>query len=205
MATTYFLYDSITGAGPSLKYGGANYASGEFGAWTPIGAEGTATGYEIAWKFGSADQYTVWNVDSNGNYVSGAVGAVSGTSMQSFETSFLQELNGDGKIGSSLVVNGPAGGGTVTSTAANEVLFGNGGSDTFVFSGTTWGTDIVADFHPTADVVQLSQAAFANLAAVLSHATQVGTDVVITADAMDSITLKNTTLSHLTTNNIHIV
>ena len=205
VGATYFLYDSITGAGPSLKYGGANYASGEFGAWTPIGAEGTATGYEIAWKNGSADQYTVWNVDSNGNYVSGAVGAVSGTSMQSFETSFLQELNGDGKIGSSLVVNGPAGGGTVTSTAANEVLFGNGGSDTFVFSGTTWGTDIVADFHPTADVVQLSQAAFANLAAVLSHATQVGTDVVITADAMDSITLKNTTLSHLTTNNIHIV
>src|SRR5207249_2122565 len=56
----YFLYDS-GGSGPSLKYLGANIVAGQWGAWAPIGAEQTATGYEVAWKVTGADQYTVWN------------------------------------------------------------------------------------------------------------------------------------------------
>ncbi len=46
-------------------------------------------------------QYTVWNTDSNGNYVSNIVGVVSGTSaaLESIESSFHQDLNGDGTIG----------------------------------------------------------------------------------------------------------
>ena len=55
----YFLFDS-GGAGPSLKsFGGSDYSAGELGAWTPIAAERTASGYEIAWKVTGADQYTV--------------------------------------------------------------------------------------------------------------------------------------------------
>ena len=54
--------------------------AGQFGAWTPIGAEKTATGYEIAWKSGSADLYTLWTTDNNGNYISNIVPAVSGSS-----------------------------------------------------------------------------------------------------------------------------
>ena len=75
--------------------------AGQFGAWAPIGAEQTASGYEVAWKLAGADQYTVWNTDSNGNYVSNSIGAVSGTSaaLESLETSFHQDLNGDGVIG----------------------------------------------------------------------------------------------------------
>ena len=75
--------------------------AGQFGAWTPIGAEQTASGYEVAWKVTSTDQYTVWNTDSSGNYISDTVGAVSGTStaLESLETSFQQDLNGDGVIG----------------------------------------------------------------------------------------------------------
>ena len=115
VGTTDFLFDSA-GAGPSLKYGGANYTLGEFGAWTPIGAEKTATGYEIAWKNGSADQYTVWNVDNNGNYVSGVFGAVSSssTALQSFESSFHQDLNGDGLSGISPTVIEAAGATSLT-------------------------------------------------------------------------------------------
>ena len=64
----FFLYDG-SGSGPSLKYAGADYVAGQFGAWTPIGAEQTASGYEVAWKVTGADQYTVWNTDSSGNYV----------------------------------------------------------------------------------------------------------------------------------------
>ena len=74
-----FFLDSIsTGTGPSLKYGGAAYAAGQFGAWAPIGTEQTASGYEIAWKMPGADLYTVWNTDSNGNYVSDTIGNVPG-------------------------------------------------------------------------------------------------------------------------------
>ena len=42
--------------------------AGEFGGWTPIGAEQTRSGYDVAWKIAGANQYTVWNTDSNGNY-----------------------------------------------------------------------------------------------------------------------------------------
>src|SRR5262245_59538067 len=43
----FFLYDS-GGSGPSLKYAGADVVAGQFGAWAPIGAEQTTSGYEVA-------------------------------------------------------------------------------------------------------------------------------------------------------------
>ena len=74
--------------------------AGQFGGWTPIGAEQTASGYQVAWKIPGADQYSVWTTDSNGNFISSSA-ALSGSSstLQSFETSFHQDLNGDGAIG----------------------------------------------------------------------------------------------------------
>jgi protocatechuate 3,4-dioxygenase beta subunit len=96
---------TITGVGPELKYAGAAVSAGQFGGWTPIGVEQTATGYEVAWKVTGADQYSVWSTDSNGNYISNTVsnvnGAVSGssTALQTIETTFHQDLNGDGVIG----------------------------------------------------------------------------------------------------------
>ena len=96
----FYLYNS-GGSGPSLKYAGADYVAGQFGPWAPIGAEQTASGYEVAWKVTGADQYTVWNTDSSGNYTSSMTGVVSGAdyALQSLETSFHQDLNGDGQIG----------------------------------------------------------------------------------------------------------
>jgi serralysin len=96
----YYLYSNTTGSGPELKYGGAAVVAGQSGAWTPIGAEQTATGYEIAWKVTGADQYAVWSTDSSGNFVSNT-GVLSGTSstLELLETSFHQDLNGDGVIG----------------------------------------------------------------------------------------------------------
>src|ERR1019366_6482602 len=72
-----------------------------FAPWTPIGAEQTASGYEVAWKVTGSDLYTGWNTDSSGNYISSMFGFVSGTSnaLQSLESSFHQDLNGDGVIG----------------------------------------------------------------------------------------------------------
>ena len=100
VGTIFYLYDS-SGAGPSLKYQGADFVAGQFGQWTPIGAEQTASGYEVAWKVTGADQYAVWATDSNGNYTSNIIDTVSGSdpTLQSIETSFQQDLNGDGSIG----------------------------------------------------------------------------------------------------------
>ena len=61
---------SSGGSGPTLKAYGTAVDAGQFGGWTPIGVEQTATGYQVAWKLTGQDQYTVWNTDNSGNYVS---------------------------------------------------------------------------------------------------------------------------------------
>src|SRR5438105_10268288 len=82
--------------------------AGQFGTWAPIGAEQTASGYEVAWKNSVADQYSVWAADSNGNFVTGIVGGVSGSSsaLEALEPSFQQDLNGDGLIGTAQLAQG---------------------------------------------------------------------------------------------------
>jgi hypothetical protein len=75
-----------------------------------------------------ADQYTVLNTDSNGNYTSPAMGIAAGasTAFEAFEPSFQQDLNGDGIIG---IV-----GGTLTSLSADSAAItgdfnGDGNTD----------------------------------------------------------------------------
>ncbi len=47
-----------------------------------------------------AGQYSVWNTDSNGNFISTtAAMSASNNTLESIETSFHQDLNGDGTIG----------------------------------------------------------------------------------------------------------
>jgi len=120
IADTYFLY--VNGAGPSLKYGGAPVTVGEFGNVAVVGAVQTATGYDIAWKMPGTSNFTFWTTDSNGNYTSNIVGWVSGTSntVETLETTFHQDLNGDGVIGvpSSTSPSSVAGGSTETFNAA---------------------------------------------------------------------------------------
>src|SRR5260370_296139 len=131
VGTNFYLYNS-SGVGPSLKYLGADVVAGQFGQWAPIGAEQTASGYEVALKVAGADQYTVWTTDSNGNYVSN-LGTVSGTSaaLQSIETSFQQDLNGDGTIGSA-APSGPTvvesfGSTSLTEVGTNFYLYNSSG------------------------------------------------------------------------------
>jgi 20S proteasome alpha/beta subunit len=104
VGNNYFLYPVGGSTGPELKLSGTPVTAGQFvGNWTPLGAEATASGYEVAWENVGANQYTVWSTDGSGNYLSNLIGLVSGssTALEALEPSFHQDLNGDGTIGAS--------------------------------------------------------------------------------------------------------
>jgi VCBS repeat-containing protein len=96
----FFLDNTGSGIGPELKYG-TPVTVGEFGNIAPIGAIQTATGYDVAWQIPGTSEFTFWTVDNNGNYLSNPTGLVPGNSLavESFETTFGQDFNGDGVIG----------------------------------------------------------------------------------------------------------
>ena len=98
VGSNYYLYDS-TGAGPSLKYNNTIYAAGYFSGWSPISAEKTSTGYQVAWKQAGVDQYSIWTTDNTGNYVSSTTMTGSSSALKTAEPLFHQDLNGDGQIG----------------------------------------------------------------------------------------------------------
>jgi hypothetical protein len=101
----FFFYPVGGSSGPELKYNGAAFVAGQAGTWTPIGAEKTASGYEVAWDIPGSNQFTIWNTDSNGNFVSDTFGVATGNSLalEQIEPSFQQDLNGDGRIGPQIV------------------------------------------------------------------------------------------------------
>jgi Ca2+-binding RTX toxin-like protein len=87
--------------------------------------------------------------------------------------------------------------------AGNNTLIGLSGADTFVFSGV-FGHDHV-DFTVPEDVLKFSDTIFADVAAVMAAASQVGSDVVIDAGTNGSVTLMGVTLADLANAQIEIL
>jgi Tryptophan-rich Synechocystis species C-terminal domain/Bacterial Ig-like domain len=114
-------YLSTGGTNVVLKYAGSPVAVGQFGTWSPIGAEVTASGYDVAWKDSVSGLYAVWTTDSNANFVSKILSSVSGTSssLESIETVFHQDLNGDGVIGVPPVTSTPVSTTPVSTTSVS--------------------------------------------------------------------------------------
>ncbi len=87
------------------------------------------------------------------------------------------------------------------------MFIGNGGTDTFVFA-ENFGNDTIKDFEANysvgwrQDKIEFSKNVFTDLADMISHASQVGQDVVIST-GNDSLTLKNATLSGLSHYDFH--
>jgi hypothetical protein len=187
IANQFFLQDSA-GDSSSLKYDGSAVVPGQFGGWTPIGAEEVASGYLVAWKNGASDEYTVWNTDAQGNHLGDAIGVVSGYSadLEVLELNFQQDLNGDGTVGPTNVVsaNGQAnavdGGSSgsadlVLLTSANDGVTsdpalggtadlnaaGKGGKD-WIIGGA--GADVVGDFRHGVDKFDFTNIAGINAA-----------------------------------------
>jgi serralysin len=66
--------------------------------WTPVGAKQTVNGYEVAWSVPGANEYEVWDTDSNGGYTSTATGILSGasTELEGVEANFGETFAGAG-------------------------------------------------------------------------------------------------------------
>jgi serralysin len=140
------------GSGPSLKYFGATVGFGESGAFAPISAERTATGYEVAWKATGADQYTVWNTDADGNFQNYVTGVVSGSSLdlKILEPMFQQDLNGDGVIGAASAVIEAVGSTSLTVADHIYYLLNGGSGPSLKYFGATVGFGESGVFVPIA-------------------------------------------------------
>ena len=100
----YFLNPVASGTtitGPELMFNGAPVTAGEWTGWTPIGAEHTSSGYEVAFYNASSGLFNIWSTDANGNYIANLASGISATSttLENFENIFHQDLNNDGSIG----------------------------------------------------------------------------------------------------------
>jgi hypothetical protein len=107
--------------------------------------------------------------------------------------------NGANQDGSSVITpaeTSPSGT-TITATSANQILTGTSSNDTFVFA-HAFGNATITNFQPTNDVIQIEHSVFANVQALLAATQDDGHgNVVITADAHDSITLQHVTVAQL--------
>ena len=100
-----------------------------------------------------------------------------------------------GTSGSAIL--GSTGSNTLKGTSGNDIFVGNGGLTLSCLPRISAATSsrISVQAERSHDMIQFSKNVFDSFASVLAHATQVGQDVVISADADNSVTLKNTKLS----------
>jgi Ca2+-binding RTX toxin-like protein len=109
-------------------------------------------------------------------------------------------------------LSGGTGNDALNGGSGNDTLVGGAGDDLFVFM-ANFGSDVISDyqaginfrFGPTGDALQFDHTLFADDAAVFAHAAQVGSNVVITYDAADTITLLNTSLAALSPDDISFI
>jgi VCBS repeat-containing protein len=110
-------------------------------------------------------------------------------------------------LGGNDVVSGGRDADRLTGGSGNDMLSGGEGNDTFVFA-AGFGNDVIQDFEAgkkQGDVIEIDHNIFADFADVLGSSEQDGSNVVITADAENSITLVNVSLANLNVNDFHFV
>ncbi|WP_407118307.1 M10 family metallopeptidase C-terminal domain-containing protein [Bradyrhizobium sp. LMG 9283] len=121
--SNYYLDSISTGTGPTLKYNGAAVMVGMWASWSPVGAEQMSGGYDVVWKNSSTGVFSFWSTDSNGNFTGYVAPDATGNTntVMSMEPTFHQDLNGDGMIGTSTVVEA-AGSTSLVQVGANYYL-----------------------------------------------------------------------------------
>ena len=164
VGNNYFFDPVAGGTGPELKYNGSPVVVGQFDPYVPVGVEQTASGFEVAFKNAGTNQFSIWNTDSNGNFLSYAVYSGTSTALETLETSFHQELNGDGVVftsGSGSVVGAGslligAGAGVELTGAYSGTISFAGASGTLTIDHAANFTGHVAGQLATGDVIDLA-------------------------------------------------
>ncbi|TGU46632.1 hypothetical protein EN795_31550 [bacterium M00.F.Ca.ET.152.01.1.1] len=86
---------------------------------------------------------------------------------------------------------------------ANDIMTGQGGSDTFVFS-AGFGNAVITDFTPGSDIIRIPDELFAT-PQILDHATQQNADVVFDTLTGDILRLYNVNLASLSAGDFDLV
>lgn len=102
-----------------------------------------------------------------------------------------------GAAGNDTLIGG-SGADTLRGDSGNDVMTGDDGGDLFVFH-NSFGQDVVTDFDVSQDVLDVSSVeAFTSFSDVITnHASQVGTDVVISVSGSHHITLEDVSMGNL--------
>ena len=174
VGSNFFLYPVGTSSGPQLGFSGAAVTAGEFGAWTPIGAEQVGPGYQVVWKFGDADKYIVWTTDGSGSFLSqGAVVPGNSLAVELLEAGFQQDLNNDGTTGIVTTMIEPLGSTSLVQVANNYFVGGPSGPQLSAFGAPV----VVGEFGA--------------LAPIAAEATADGYEVAWKAAGADQYTVLN--------------
>ena len=124
---------------------------------------------------------------------------ITGTSGNDTLSGSTKSAQIDGLDGNDTIAAGSAGD-KITGGAGNDILTGGAGIDTFIYQ-PGFGLDTINSFAATGtkhDVLQIDHNIFADWAHLLGATTQVGTDLLITLDPTDKITLKNVAMANFT-------
>jgi len=100
-----------------------------------------------------------------------------------------------GNSGENLLLGG-AGNDTLEGGAGRDIFFGDAGSDTFLIRKGT-GMDIIADFTPGTDRLDVRDYGFKTTAALTARMTQVGSDISVDLGGGDSLMLMGVKVSSL--------
>jgi Ca2+-binding RTX toxin-like protein len=94
-------------------------------------------------------------------------------------------------------LSGGAANDIISGGIGNDNLNGGSGADTFVFL-ANFGRDLIEDFIPAQDYLEISRSVFADFNALYAHATTDGLgNIVVAADANNTITLEDVTIQQL--------
>lgn len=185
--------DTLTLSGVSGAVGGTVTLTGGNAVFTPTATTlGTASfTYTISDGHGGTSSATA--------YVATTLHQINGTSGNDTLSGSTKAAQIDGGAGNDTLKAGSAGD-TLIGGAGNDTMTGGAGIDTFVFH-AGFGIDTISSFTATGashDVLQFDQSLFADWAHLLGATVQSGSDLLITLDANDTITLKNVALANFT-------
>jgi Ca2+-binding RTX toxin-like protein len=125
---------------------------------------------------------------------------IASTASRSFTAMEMDRAGNASLAASGQALIGTGAADTLTGSQGNDLFVGGAGADVFSF-GTTFGQDIIADFAAGGaahDIINFQGSAVLNsFANVLSHTTAVGSGVMISLDANNSLTLNNIAKSNL--------